>query len=694
MSRTSSGAWNPFRITALGGIITAAALLLHIFRPDLLGRLELLVYDSLLRLTHSQQTLDTIVIVDLDEDTLAQYGQWPWPRYRVARLLEKIAADKPKVVGLDMVFAEADSSSPIHWKHSLESEQGRPITVKGIHPALLDFDQVLGETLKKGPFILGHKFDQLSQEGDAPKAQSQNLSEKGQPERECVVPHPFSVFIRERAGEQRLSGGLFIAENAVCNLPILSSAAKGSGFFNIVPDPDGVHRRMPMFIKHHGRFYPSLPLAMIIEAEAHSQAVIMRNAGGCSNLSIGHRQIPLDQSGSLLIKFRGDGKRFRYRDAGKRFEYVSAAKILQDKESTGRFHDRFVLIGTSAVGLRDLRATPMDRASNGVEVHAAILDNILQGDFIGQPNGAWTWEALAILLAGIISSLCLARFSAWLSGCVATVQILAIIGTSVIFMRHGLYVQPLLTSAVVMGTFLFLTWWKSHLEEQALKQRNHELLQTQDLAIHSMATLGEARDPETGAHLRRTQQYVKVLAQKLRENPKYRRLITDEFVEALFKMAPLHDIGKIGIPDSILLKPESLTDEEYQIMKSHTVVAAKVFEEARAELGPNSFLIVGEEVCRSHHEKWDGSGYPEGLKGTEIPLSARIMALADVYDAMVSHRVYKGSMDPDEVAQRIHEGAGSHFDPDVVEAFLKSRKPFQRIAERYTMKASLKITSA
>ena len=657
-SRFLLRAWKPLPLVIMGLAVTALALALHVVRPSFLHNQELLVYDVLLRWTHRERGPGGPVIVDLDETSLREFGQWPWPRYRVAKLLDRINAMGPRAVALDMVFAEPDAGSLENWKGSLERELARSIRVEGLPADKADFDAVLGETLKRGPFVLGYKFH-LTPEDEG---------------RDCVL-HPIPLILRRQPGAPERPDGLFTARGAACNLPVLSRAAGASGFFNIVPDPDGVLRRMPLLMSYQDQFYPCLPLAMLARAEGASQAVLDLGPGGPVSLRMGAREIPVDARGNLLIHFRGKGGAF---------EYVSAGALLRGEVTAEKLKGRLVLVGTSAAGLRELRATPFDGAFNGVEVHATVLDNLLQGDFLGQPEGAWAWEALAILAGGLVSSLAFAHFGARLSGALAAVLALGALGGSAALMRgQGIFMQPLLTVLEIVGTFVLLTWWKSHTEERALNQRTQELLQTQDLTIHSMAALGEARDPETGAHLRRTQYYVKALALKLRENPKHRQRIDDEFVEALFKMAPLHDIGKIGIPDRILLKPEELTEEEYALMKSHTLVAGRIFEEARAELGPNSFLTVAEEVCRCHHEKWDGSGYPLGLKGEEIPLAARIMALADVYDAMVSHRVYKDSMDPGEVTSSLRTKSGSHFDPDVVEAFLGIKDEFSRIAEKY-----------
>lgn len=651
-------AWKPLRLVLLGLGMTLLALVFHATRPAFLRNQELLVYDVMLRVTHGQQTSRAPVIVDVDEESLRAFGQWPWPRYRLAELLDRISAMAPRVVGLDMVFAEPDSGSLPQWKGALERERGLSLQVQGLPAELADFDAVLARTLEKGPFVLGHKFHTGQEDV----------------KRNCVL-HPFPVVLRRSPGAPLSPEGLFQAHGAACNLPVLSRAAGASGFFNIVPDPDGVLRRMPMLMRFGENTYPCLALAMLAKAEDGPQAILSLDANGPSRLQIGARELPLDHRGNLLIHFRGKGGRF---------DYLSAAAILRGEVAPEKVRGRYVLLGTSAAGLRELRATPFDGAFNGVEVHATVLDNLLRGDFLGRPAGAWAWEALAILVAGFAASLLLARFGARLSGLLAGVLVLGIFGGALALMRfQGIFLQPLLPMLLVIACFALLTWWKSRLEERALDERNQELIQTQDLTIHSMAVLGEARDPETAGHLRRTQHYMKALALSLRENPKFRSCITEDYLEALTKMAPLHDIGKIGIPDRILLKPEGLTAEEYEQMKSHTLIAGRIFEEARKELGPNSFLTVAEEVCRCHHERWDGSGYPQGLKGEAIPLAARLMALADVYDAMVSRRVYKESIRPELVTDSIRSGSGTLFDPDVVDAFLRAKGEFIRVVERY-----------
>jgi putative two-component system response regulator len=216
--------------------------------------------------------------------------------------------------------------------------------------------------------------------------------------------------------------------------------------------------------------------------------------------------------------------------------------------------------------------------------------------------------------------------------------------------------------------------------EELVQVRTRELELTQEVAMESMGTLAEFRDPETGGHIKRTQHYIKALAMKLQNNDKFKDLLQDSIIDLLYKSAPLHDIGKVAISDSILLKPGKLTGEEFEEMKNHTVYGRNVIHAAAKRIGDNSFLHIAEEIAYTHHEKWDGTGYPQGLKGNDIPVSGRMMALADVYDALISKRVYKPPMPHHKAVSVICGEQGIHFDPDIVEAFMSLSDIFRNIA--------------
>jgi len=210
-----------------------------------------------------------------------------------------------------------------------------------------------------------------------------------------------------------------------------------------------------------------------------------------------------------------------------------------------------------------------------------------------------------------------------------------------------------------------------------------ELSLTQEVIVFSLSALAETRDIETGNHILRTQHYVKALAEKVRNHPRFQKYLDDWTIDFLFKAAPLHDIGKVGVPDKILLKPGKLDHEEFEEIKKHTIYGLDTLEQAETNLGSNSFMGFAREIAYTHHEKWDGTGYPRGLKGDEIPISGRIMAIADVYDALISKRIYKPAYSHETAVDIIKEGRGSQFDPDLVDAFLSINDHFLDIANQY-----------
>ena len=215
--------------------------------------------------------------------------------------------------------------------------------------------------------------------------------------------------------------------------------------------------------------------------------------------------------------------------------------------------------------------------------------------------------------------------------------------------------------------------------EQQVKERTSELQEAKNVTVFALAKLAECRDLETGEHLERIMNYSKIMAKELSTTKKYKNIINEEFVEMIYTSSSLHDIGKVGIPDRILLKPGKLTAEEFEIMKTHALIGGDALEAAEKKIKGESFLKLAKEIAYSHHEKFDGSGYPFGYKGDDIPIGARIMALADVYDAMTSKRVYKNKFSHEVTRNFIIANAENHFGPDIVQTFLNIENEFIRI---------------
>jgi response regulator RpfG family c-di-GMP phosphodiesterase len=253
--------------------------------------------------------------------------------------------------------------------------------------------------------------------------------------------------------------------------------------------------------------------------------------------------------------------------------------------------------------------------------------------------------------------------------------------------RVGLLVAGLLTLLSAFSTVVIIHRYDSKLErvnaglEQTVEKRSRELLKTREAVIFGLAKLADSRDADTGQHLERIREYVAILARRLAKRiPE----INHEYVRRLQLASSLHDIGKVGIRDDILLKPGRLTPDERKVMQTHAAIGARCLAAIQQRLGEDDFLGMAVEIACSHHERFDGGGYPYGLKGEEIPLSARIVAVADVYDALTTHRVYKPAIDHDDAARLILSGAGAQFDPVVVEAFRSCQKQFKQVAAQFS----------
>ncbi len=250
-------------------------------------------------------------------------------------------------------------------------------------------------------------------------------------------------------------------------------------------------------------------------------------------------------------------------------------------------------------------------------------------------------------------------------------------------------ISPPIVAARVK-THLEIKSWQDFLRDQnawlqqQVDKRLSEINHLQDASIYVMVSLAEFRDECTGNHIRRTQEYVRLLAIELAKLPHYSALLTPAYIEQMSKSAPLHDVGKIAIPDHILLKPGKHTPEEFAIMKTHAERGYEMLRRAGEHMGEQGeFLTLAMEIAGSHHEKWDGSGYPKGLSGSAIPLSARLMAVADVFDALLARRPYKEPMSNEQATRIILEGRGQHFDPEVVDTFIAILPQFEEVAQRW-----------
>ena len=249
--------------------------------------------------------------------------------------------------------------------------------------------------------------------------------------------------------------------------------------------------------------------------------------------------------------------------------------------------------------------------------------------------------------------------------------------------RHGIFLSPLFPSVGLAGSLVAMTGTSVVIERRRAESEGHEKTISQQLMIQALLSLTEVRDEETGRHSRRTQRYARLLAEQLATHPTFHDYLTPQRIDLLARLAPLHDIGKVGVPDRLLNKPGALTGDEFEEMKQHVARGREVIVRAERDVGApdDAILAMAKEIVYTHHERWDGSGYPQGLRGAQIPVAGRLMALVDVYDALVSKRVYRDAVPPGEAMTIIAQGRGTQFDPAVVDAFLQVASAFRRVAD-------------
>jgi len=635
-------------LTLLGGGLS-------VWSPTLIDSLEGKVYDSFLRSAPRHTVPGPITIVDLDEASLERLGQWPWPRYRIARLLDRIREGGATAVGLDMVFPEPDRVSLTHLSGEILRDLGMRIDLAGFPRDALDTDRALAATLAGGPFVLGYQFDFETARGNG-----------------CVL-HPLRAAVLSGTGAGG-ADGLYNARGVVCNLPALSKAAGSSGFINAAPDPDGVLRRVPLVIRHKGVLYPNLALALY--QRARGEDVVLETGPDGVGMRLAGRRIPLDRHGNMLVNFRGPRRTF---------PHLSAASVLDGTADKARMNGRIILLGTTATGLMDMRTAPLEPVQPGVEIHANVLDNLLSGDPIAEPRWALVTRVLLVLIPGFLLTGLLARSSAaWGLALIVPSAAGIWLGSWGLLAYRQVFLPPLLPVVTLAVVFTVLASMRYLQADRQVRERTRKLALTQDAIIQSLAALTETRHHETGGHIQRTRHYIRVLAGRLQTHPGFRNQLDDATVDLLFRLAPLHDIGKVGVRDRILLKPGRLTPEEYEEMKRHTLYGSETIRLAKRMMAEDAFFQIADDLVLNHHERWDGTGYPSGLREAAIPLPGRLMAVADAYDAIISPRVYKPAQIHEEAVRIMSEKRGTYFDPAVVDAFLEVHEEFRGIAARFS----------
>jgi CHASE2 domain-containing sensor protein len=633
-------------------LIAAAIGAAGLLRLAPVARLDNAVLDGLMRATAIDKQARDTVVVDIDDVSLAAVGQWPWPRYRLAALVERIAAERPAAIALDILMPEADRASLADVRQTFKRDFGIDVAITGVPDGLLDNDGYLGHRMAEAS-VVGARYFYFD-----------HATREARPARPGVgIDGALHALQLDRA------------HGVLENVDAIASQTRTSGFVNMAVDGDSVLRRLPLLIDYRGVLHPSLALAATMRALDVSSARVVAGRDGAS-VVIGDHAVPVDRNGRALLRFDG---------APARYPSVPAVEVLAGRHVPQDLHGKVVVIGSSAVGLGDRHVTAMSPTFSGPQVQSVLVQNILDGRTLRAPE----WGAVAALVLGLLlaagqGGLFLAGRSLLTLGAVTAGALLVLAAAAYIgFARSGLVLPvaaPVLAASVVLAA-AFATRYA--MQQRHARRWRKQLENARQVTIESMSAVAETRDPETGAHIKRTQHYVRAIARRLRDTGAHADILTDEYIHLLFLSAPLHDIGKVGVPDHILLKPGPLTAEEWVIMRRHAEFGRRIILSTSRHIEGDNFLSLAAEIAATHHEKWDGSGYPAGLKGDAIPLSGRIMAAADIYDALVNRRCYKEPFPHAQAMEMMRELRGTTFDPVVLDAFFAIEDEITRIAGNF-----------
>ncbi|WP_245805526.1 CHASE2 domain-containing protein [Desulfovibrio gilichinskyi] len=435
-----------------GMVTTLIVAVLYIFRPPMLQFVDYKIYDEFMRRSSVGEKTNVPAIVDIDEESLAALGQWPWPRYRMALLLAKIQQAGALSTGLDMLLAEPDRTSPQTIQESLQNELGVTVNFKGLPKGLMDNDQVLADVLAQGRFVLGFYFDFNEKD-----------SEHHEHSSECAL-EPFSISQIRTKDSPSLDKLTRTAISAICPLPTLARASPLCGFYNSITDFDGVVRRVPLIISWNGKQYPSLALATLMKAMNKKSVIAKTTKYGFESIRVGKTVIPVDARGQMLVRYRGGVSEF---------PYYSARDILSGKIGEKELKGKIVLMGTSAAGLRDLRVTPYTPNYPGVEVHATVIDNILTKDFLLRPDWIPGLGLIILLAAGILTTILLTWTRSLLIVLpIAVMGIATVAGALFVFRTYHAYLTPtyaLITLGLNFTTLTLIKFWREEGQKKFLR---------------------------------------------------------------------------------------------------------------------------------------------------------------------------------------------------------------------------------
>jgi adenylate cyclase len=630
-------------IKYLGVVLFALLFHSYLYHSKSIQNLDYKIYDFLTELSvYKLKDSTNVIIVDIDEESLEKYGQWPWPRIINAKLIGQISLLHPSGIGVNIIFSEKDRTSPVNIQSFYKDFFNYTIEMPRLPIGLKDNDVILMESLISAKSTL-----------------SIYLSNDKRLLNKC------SKLNSELYEFSNIKTSLY-ANTALCNHADLQEHIKNFGFINAQADSDGLFRRVPLFIEYKQRAIPSFALATLLSIDP-IESEIENN-----RFSILGHPVYMDEDSSVLLNFHSTSPKS-----------ISAIDILENKIAKEQIAGKIILLGSSATGVEKGEILSNHKKISNTMIHARLIENILNDELYRQPKNYKKFNLfLSLFLSLFMVYLLYRRWFIAISVLFFLTMTISSIWVSLLYINHvyisiGYLWIPFLFFFFIMSTSFILLY----VQEQ--KKSNDALLQSHVAMVDSMILLATIHDDETGGHLLRTKNYVKLLAEYFYKKKIYLDVLTPTYIATLYEAAPLHDIGKIGIPDAILKKPGKLTVEEFEVMKTHSTLGKNVIQNMLNAYDKNDFLKVAYNIAFYHHEKWNGTGYPMGLKGMEIPIEAQFMTLADVYDALISKRCYKKAFTFEMAEEIIISGKGETYNPKLIEAFLELKEEFKKIALKY-----------
>lgn len=614
-----------------------------LYTSTTMNNLDYKIYDFSRGFMNSKSdSKSNVVIVDIDERSLNTIGQWPWPRVVLSSVLSRIASAVPSAIAIDIIFAEKDRTSLSQIKSFYKNYFNVDINVTGLPSELEDNDAMFSEVLKKSGSVMSVYLSKNDIFSDTKKCNT-------------AVDIPLKLF--------ELENYPFILQN----ISVLSSGIENFGFINAEADKDGILRRYPLVRRYQQIVLPSLPLATLLSIDSNLKTL------GEKKFELMKHQFKTDNKSNVLLSYYEDDW----------YKKISAIDLLSGRVNAESLRGKIVLLGSSAVALHDHVVIPSGKSMAGVQVHATMIDNILHDELLVQPEKF----SLINIFISLFFTLLLLFLLFKKANNLIIVFFVTILFFTIFANAYALYNSLYISIGYLIIPFLLHFFLISivfiFIDTYDRKEFSEELNRSHIAFMDSMSHVAEVHDFDTGTHIIRTKKYIKLLAEYIVSKGLYKDMLSKEMINMMYLTAPMHDIGKVGIPDSVLKKAGKLTAIEFEVMMTHPNLGKHIMNNAISSYKENDFLVMARNIAYSHHEKWDGSGYPEGLKGKEIPLEARFMAISDVYDALVNKRIYKEAYTFEKTLEIIKDGRGTHFDPVLVDAFLEISDEFQKIAETY-----------